>query len=62
MQGLERFLSQFGVFENLATDPRFQAVVLVVLSVVVAKVADWVISRLITRWARKTTTEQSAWR
>ena len=57
MQGLERFLSQFGVFENLATDPRFQAVVLVVLSVVVAKVADWVISRLITRWARKTTTE-----
>ena len=57
MQGLERFLSQFGVFENLATDPRFQAVVLVVLSVVVAKVADWVISRIITRWARKTTTE-----
>ena len=57
MQSLERFLSQFGVFENLATDPLFQAVVLVVLSVVVAKIVDWVISRLITRWARKTTTE-----
>ena len=56
MQGLERFLSQFGVFENLATDPRFQAVVLVVLSIVVAKMADWVISGLITRWTRKTTT------
>ncbi len=56
MQGLERFLSQFGMFESLAADPRFQAFVLVVLSIVVAKMADWVISVLITRWAQKTTT------
>ena len=57
MQDLERFLDQFGVFGDLATDLRFQAFVLVVLSVVVAKVADWIISRMITRWARKTTTD-----
>ena len=57
MQALERFLSQFGAFDNLAADPRFQAVVLVVLSIVVAKMADWVISRLISRWARRTTTD-----
>ena len=57
MQDLERFLNQFGIFGDLAADPRFQALVLVVLSVVVAKVADWIISRMITRWARKTTTD-----
>ena len=57
MQNLESFLNQFGVFGDLATDLRFQAVVLVVLSVVVAKMADWVITRMITRWARKTTTD-----
>ena len=57
MQDIERFLNQFGVFGDLAADPRFQALVLVVLSVVVAKVADLVISRMITRWARKTTTD-----
>ena len=57
MQDLERFLNQFGVFGDLAADPRFQALVLVVLSVVVAKVADLVITRMITRWARKTTTD-----
>ena len=57
MQDLERFLNQFGVFGDLAADPRFQALVLVVLSVVVAKVADLVISRMITRWAQKTTTD-----
>jgi small-conductance mechanosensitive channel len=57
MQDIERFLNQFGVFGDLATDPRFQALVLVVLSVVVAKVADLVISRMITRWAQKTTTD-----
>ncbi len=45
MQALERFLSRFGALDNLGTDPRFQAVVLVVLSIVVAKIADWVISR-----------------
>ncbi len=57
MQALERFLSRFGALDNLGTDPRFQAVVLVVLSIVVAKIADWVISSLITRWARRTTTD-----
>ena len=57
MQDIERFLNQFGVFGDLAEDPRFQALVLVVLSVVVAKVADLVISRMITRWAQKTTTD-----
>ena len=57
MQNLESFLNQFGVFGDLAADPRFQALVLVVLSVVVAKVADLVISRMITRWAQKTTTD-----
>ena len=57
MQALENFLSQFGAFENLAADPRFQALVVVVLSVVVAKIADWIISRLVTRWAQKTTTD-----
>ena len=57
MQDLERFLNQFGIFGDLAADPRFQALVLVVLSVVVAKVADLVISRMITRWAQKTTTD-----
>ena len=57
MQDIERFLNQFGVFGDLAADPRFQALVLVVLSVVVAKVADLVISRIITRWAQKTTTD-----
>ena len=57
MQALENFLSQFGAFNNLAADPRFQALIVVVLSFVVAKIADWVISRLITRWAQKTTTD-----
>jgi len=57
MQDLERLLSQFGVFGDLAADLRFQALVLVVLSVVVAKAADLVISRMITRWAQKTTTD-----
>ncbi len=57
MQALENFLSQFGAFDNLGADPRFQAFVVVVLSLVVAKVADWIVSRLITRWARKTTTD-----
>ncbi len=57
MQALERFLSQFGAFDTLAADPRFQAVVVVVLSVLVAKIADWVLSRLITRWTRRTATD-----
>ena len=57
MQALERFLSPFGALDSLAADPRFQAVVLVVLTIVVAKMTDWVISRLITRWARSTTTD-----
>jgi len=54
MQAVQNFLSQFGAFSNLAGDPRFQALIVVVLSVVVAKIADWAISRLITRWALKT--------
>ena len=62
MQALENFLSRFGAFENLAADPRFQALVVVVVSFVVAKMADWVISRLITRWAKKTTTDLAAGR
>ena len=57
MQNLESFLNQFGVFGGLAADLRFQALVLVVLSVVVAKMADWVITGMITRWARNTTTD-----
>ena len=57
MQAVQNFLSQFGAFSNLAADPRFQALIVVVLSFVVAKIADWVISRLITRWAQKTTTD-----
>ena len=57
MQNLEKFLNQLGVFGDLAADLRFQAVVLVVLSIVVAKVADWVITGMITRWARNTTTD-----
>ena len=57
MQGLETFLSQFGVPETLATNRLFQAAVVVVLSILAAKIADWVISRMITRWARKTVTD-----
>ncbi len=57
MQALEGFLRPFGALDSLAADPRFQAVVLVVLTIVVAKMTDWVISRLITRWARSTTTD-----
>ena len=57
MQNLESFLNQFGVFGGLAEDLRFQALVLVVLSVAVAKLADWVITGMITRWARNTTTD-----
>ena len=57
MQNLESFLNQFGVFGGLAADLRFQALVLVVLSIVVAKVADWVITGMITRWAQNTTTD-----
>ena len=59
MQNLESFLNQFGIFGGLAADLRFQALVLVVLSVVVAKMADWVITGMITRWARNTTTDLS---
>ncbi len=57
MQAPDGFLTQFGALDNLAADPRFQAVAVVVLSVVVAKIADWIITRLITRWARRTTTD-----
>ena len=57
MQALDNFLSRFGAFDNLAADPRFQALVVVVLSFVAAKIADWVIARLITRWAQKTATD-----
>ncbi|SVC45273.1 uncharacterized protein METZ01_LOCUS298127, partial [marine metagenome] len=57
MQGLETFLSQFGVPETLATNRLFQAAVVVVLSILAAKIADWVISRMITRWARNTVTD-----
>ena len=57
MQALEGFLSRFGAFDNLAADPRFQAAVLVILSIVVAKMADSVISGWIARWARKTTSD-----
>ena len=57
MQAVQNFLSQFGAFSNLAADPRVQALIVVVLSLVVAKIADWIMSRLITRWARKTTTD-----
>ena len=57
MQALEGFLSRFGAFDNLAADPRFQAAVLVVLSIGVAKMADWLISGWIARWARKTTSD-----
>ena len=57
MQALEGLLSQFGAFDNLAADTRFQAVVVVILSVVFAKIADWVISRLIARWTERTSTD-----
>jgi len=57
MQALDNFLSQFGAFDNLTADPRFQALVVVVLSIVAAKIVDWVISRLIIRWAQKTATD-----
>lgn len=57
MQALENVLARFDGLDNLASDPRFQAFVLVVLSVVVAKIADWIVSGLVTRWARKTRTD-----
>lgn len=57
MQALENFLSQPGAFNDLAADPRIQALVVVVLSFVAAKIADRVVSRLITRWARNTASD-----
>ena len=57
MQAVETFLSRFGALDDLAASPLFQAAVIVVLSIIVAKVADWVISGLIGRWARRTETD-----
>lgn len=54
MQAIEDFLGQFGAFDAVASDPRLQAVVVVAVSVLVAKVADWVVSALLLRWARRT--------
>ncbi len=57
MQALETFLSQFDALDGIAADPRFQAVVVVILSILIAKIADWIITRLITRWASRTATD-----
>jgi MscS family membrane protein len=57
MQALANLLGELGALDSLASNPRFQAFVLVVLSIVVAKIVDGIVSRLIARWARKTQTD-----
>ena len=55
MQAIEGFLSRFGaLYAAAAADPRLQAVVVAVLSILVARLTDWVVSRLLLRWARRT--------
>ena len=57
MQAIEGFLGRFGALDAVASDPRLQAVIVVVLSIVVARVTDRVISGWILQWARRTETE-----
>ena len=54
MQGLEDLFGEFAAYDTAAVDPRIQAALVVLASVVIAKLADWIISRLLLRWVSKT--------
>ena len=54
---MQEFWDLFGesaAYDLSAVDPRVQAVIVVLVSAVVAKSADWIITRLLLRWVRNT--------
>ncbi len=57
MQAIENFFSRFAALSAVASDPRVQAIFFVLLSIVVARVADRIISGWILQWARRTETD-----
>ena len=54
MQRLEDFFSNFAAFDLAAVDPRIQASIVVLASVIAAKLVDWIVTRLLLRRAPKT--------
>ncbi len=54
MQGLEAMFDKFAGLGTVAVDPRIQAAAVVILSVFIAWITDWVVTRLLLRWARQT--------
>ena len=54
MQGFWDLLGDVAAYDVSAIDPRVQAAIVVLVSVIVAKTADWIITRLLLRWVRKT--------
>ena len=57
MQVIEDFLNGFGWIDVLALDPVIQAGAVVVLSLLVAKLTDLIVSKLLLRWVRNTESE-----
>ena len=56
MQAVADFLGRFPALEAVASDARFQALAVVLLSIGVARIADRLISGWILRWTRQTET------
>ncbi len=54
MQRLVDFLAEIAAFDLAAVDPRIQASIAVLASVIAAKLVDWIITRLLLRKAPKT--------
>ncbi|MXX99578.1 MAG: mechanosensitive ion channel family protein [Chloroflexi bacterium] len=54
MQGFWDLLGEITAYDVSAIDPRIQAAIVVLVSAVVAKTADWIITRLLLRWVRRT--------
>ena len=57
MQAVTDFLGRFAAVGAVASDPRFQALAIVLLSIGVARITDLLISGWILRWARQTETD-----
>ncbi len=54
MQGFWDLLSEIAAYDLSALDPRIQAGIVVLACVIVARTADWIITRMLLRWVRRT--------
>lgn len=54
MQGFEDLIGEIAAYDAAGIDPRIQAAIVVLASVIVARLADWIVSRLLLRWVSRT--------